>query len=278
MAKRGLGRGLGSLIPSLTSDHLEFQEISIAKIGPNRNQPRRQFDPEALAELAESIAKHGIVQPVVVRPTERGYELIAGERRWRAAKEAGLAAIPALVKQSDDGESLQIALVENIQREDLNALEEAAAYKGLVDELGLTQVELAEVIGKSRATVANTLRLLNLTEEVKQMVRAEGLSSGHARALLALENGGEQVKLGRRIMAEGLSVRQAEELVKVWRLAREKTGMKKRMLTPEIRAVTRKIARSLGVKVKAKFVGDKIKIEIELDSPDDLYRLEERLS
>lgn len=265
------------MIPSLTSDNLEFEEISIAEIGPNPNQPRRQFDPDALAELAASIAKHGIVQPVVVRPKESGYELVAGERRWRAAKEAGLASIPALVKQSDDGESLQIALVENIQRENLNALEEATAYKRLVDELGLTQVELAGVIGKNRATVANTLRLLNLTEEVKQMVRAEGLSSGHARALLALENGGEQAKLARRIIAEGLSVRQTEELVKVWRLAREKADVKKRTLTPEIRAVTRKIARSLGTKVRAKFVHDKIKIEIELDSPDDLYKLEERL-
>lgn len=268
---------MSSLIPSLASDSLDLEEIPIGAIEPNANQPRRQFDPEALAELVASIAKHGIVQPVIVRPKESGYELIAGERRWRAAKEAGLAAIPSLIKRSDDSESLQIALVENIQREDLNALEEALAYKSLVEEFGLTQAELAGLIGKNRTTVANTLRLLNLSEEVKKLILTGGLSSGHARALLSLEVAEEQIKLAHRVLAEGLSVRQTESLVKVWHLARETDGPKRRALPPEVRSVARKIGRLLGARVKAKLVRDKIRIEIELNGPDELRLLEERL-
>lgn len=277
MVKRGLGRGLSSLIPSLVSDQLVYEEIPIGDIGRNENQPRQQFDPEAISELAASITKHGVVQPVIVRHKGGAYELIAGERRWRAAKEAGLTVLPALIKKSDDNQSLQIALVENIQRENLNAIEEATAYKRLAEELGLTQAELADMVGKNRATVANTMRLLNLPEEVSVMVGEGRISSGHARALLALENDDDKLRLALRIDAEGLSVRQTESLVKVWGLSNGGDVRKKEPVPTNIKSLARLLRKALGTKVKAKLARGKIRVEIEFTDEEQLRKLESLL-
>jgi ParB family chromosome partitioning protein len=274
VVKRGLGRGLSSLIPSLVTENTALEEISIDEICANPSQPRLQFDPEAFSELVASVGKHGIVQPVVVRPKEVGFELIAGERRWRAAREAGLLSIPAIIKTSDDSESLQLALIENIQREDLNAVEEAVAYRRLVDDFNCTQAELADLVGKNRATVANTMRLLQLPEAVQNMIGEGRLSSGHARALLALDESDSQIKLAQRVATEGLSVRQTEELARLWQMSKNKGAGKKISPSPEIKAIARRLGRSLRTKVRAKLVGDKVKVEIELKDADDLRRLE----
>jgi ParB family transcriptional regulator, chromosome partitioning protein len=263
------------LIPSLAADHSGLEQIAVDEIIPNAAQPRRNFDRDALAELVASIEKHGVVQPIVVRPIDSGFEIVAGERRWRAAKEAGLESLPALVKAADDSACLQVALIENIQREDLGVLEEASAYRRLIDEFGLTQAEIAEAVGKNRATIANVLRLMNLSDQVKRMIEERKLSSGHARALLALSDEERQDALARRIVNERLSVRQTEELSKLWQLAQDKSAVKRTPPTQEMRATARKIGRLLRTKVRARFVRDKIKLEIELSSPADLQRLEE---
>ena len=278
MVKRGLGRGLGSLIPGKMVDQTNLEEIPIEDISPNSSQPRQRFDEGAFAELVASVGRHGIVQPVVVRPRDGGYELIAGERRWRAAREAGLESLPALVKDADDQRSLQIALIENIQREDLNPIEEAGAYKSLLDEYGLTQAAIAEIVGKNRTTVANALRLLGLPEGVKTMIATDKVSPGHARALLVLDGPEIQQKLADKVAAERLSVRQTEELAKLWRLTQGRRAPKQTQITPEVRAVARRLVKILGTNVKVKCVRDKVKLEIEIRSPDDVRRLEELAS
>ena len=279
MVKRGLGRGLGSLIPSLNADQHELEEIPVADIRPSESQPREQFDDEALEELAGSIERHGVLQPIMVRPAEGGgYVLIAGERRWRAAREAGLETMPTIIKRSTDSESLQLALVENIQREDLNALEEARAFKRLIDEFGVTQAELAEMVGKNRTTVANTMRLLNLADEVQEMVMADSLSSGHARTLLALPDPEDQLKLAHRVLAEGLSVRRTEELVRLGALAAGGADSRKIPVPPEVKGLARRLAKSLGIRVKTKLTRDKLKLELELRDADDLDRLEQAIA
>ncbi len=263
------------MIPSLNADQHELEEVPVADIRPGENQPREQFDDETLAELAGSIKRHGILQPIIVRPAEGGgYMLIAGERRWRAAQEAGLETIPAIIKRSTDSESLQLALVENIQREDLNALEEARAFKRLIVEFEATQAELAEMVGKNRTTVANTMRLLNLAEEVQEMVLDGSLSSGHARTLLALPDSEDQLKLAHRVLAEGLSVRRTEELVRLGALAAAAAERRKIPVPPEVKGLARRLAKLLGVRVKTKLTRDKLKLELELRDAGDLERLE----
>ena len=214
--RSGLGRGLSSLIPAdFTADSGVYQEIDIKEVVPNRYQPRERFDEETMASLARSITEIGIIQPIVVREIEHGkYELIAGERRWRAAKRANLAAIPAIVRTSDDLSSLETAVVENLHRQDLNALEEASAYQQLVEEFGLTQDEVARRVGRSRSAVANTLRLLHLPPVVQRLLIEGQLSAGHARALLATPDRTEQERLANQIVEEGLTVRQVEEMLR----------------------------------------------------------------
>ena len=212
MARRsGLGKGLGALIPT-DPDPAEsiFQEIDLIHIVPNPYQPREHFDEETLTSLAASIAEVGVVQPVIVRKALEGYEIIAGERRWRAAQRAGLRSVPALVRDADDKGALEAAVVENVHRQDLNALEEAAAYRQLIDDFGLTQEEVAARVGRSRSAVANTVRLLNLAPAVQRLVVEGNLSAGHGRALLALEDGAAQRALAEEIVREGLTVREAE--------------------------------------------------------------------
>ncbi|MDA8346533.1 MAG: ParB/RepB/Spo0J family partition protein [Thermaerobacter sp.] len=214
MAKRGLGRGLEALIPEVRVTPGEgLQQIAVSAIRPNPYQPRREFEPEALRELAESISQHGVLQPLVVRSAEQGYELIAGERRWRAAQIAGLEHVPVVLRSCDDGRLLEIALVENLQREDLNPLEEAEALSQLSEQRGMRQDEIAAVVGKSRSAVANSLRLLGLPREVKELVRHASLSAGHARAILGLPPS-MQVQAAQQAVAKDLSVREVETLAR----------------------------------------------------------------
>lgn len=217
MSRRsGLGRGLSSLIPAdFTGDSGVYQEIDIKEVVPNPYQPREHFDEETLASLSKSITEIGVIQPIVVRELEDGqYQLIAGERRWRAAKRADLSAIPAIIRTSDDLSSLETAVVENLHRQDLNALEEAAAYQQLVEEFGLTQDDVAQRVGRSRSAVANTLRLLHLPPMVQRLLIEGQLSAGHARALLATPDRSEQERLATLIVEEGLTVRQIEEMLR----------------------------------------------------------------
>ncbi|ABG06113.1 chromosome segregation DNA-binding protein [Rubrobacter xylanophilus DSM 9941] len=215
MGRRGLGRGLSALIATGESvGGLKFEELPISAIRPNSFQPRRNFPEAGIRELAASIREVGILQPLVVRSTERGFELIAGERRLRAAREAGLERVPVLIRQAGADESMELALVENLQREDLNPLETAAAYQALMDSFGLTKEQLATRLGKSRAAVTNTLRLVQLPERVRAMLQDGRISEGHARALLGLKSEEEIVRLAERVHEEKLSVRKTEEMVR----------------------------------------------------------------
>jgi len=214
--RSGLGKGLGSLIPAdVEGDEGTFRELNVDEITPNRYQPRDHFDEESLSALAASIAEVGVIQPIVVRATDDdGYELIAGERRWRAAKRAGLPSIPAILRDSDDLSSLETAVVENLHRQDLNALEEAAAYQQLIEDFAFTQDQVATRVGRSRSAVANTIRLLHLPAPVQRLVIEGQLSAGHARALLAAPDAASQQALARRVVKERLTVRDIEELLR----------------------------------------------------------------
>lgn len=213
--RSGLGKGLSSLIPAdVETDGSTFREIDIDAVVPNRYQPRDHFDEETLSSLAASIAEVGVIQPIVVRSTDEGYELIAGERRWRAARRANLPSIPALIRDSDDLGSLETAVVENLHRQDLNALEEAAAYQQLIEDFDLTQEEVATRVGRSRSSVANTIRLLQLSGSVQRLVIEGQLSAGHARALLAAPDHAEQERLAQQIVSERLTVREIENLLR----------------------------------------------------------------
>ena len=215
MGRRGLGRGLSALISAGDSvGGLRFEEVPVSAIRPNTHQPRRNFSETSIKELAASIREVGILQPLVIRSTEAGFELIAGERRLRAAKEAGLDRVPVLIRHAGEGESMEMALVENLQREDLNPLETAAAYQALMDSFGLTKDQLAARLGKSRAAVTNTLRLTRLPESIRAMVLTDKLSEGHARALLGLETEKHMLRVAGMVQAEKLSVRKTEELVR----------------------------------------------------------------
>lgn len=213
--KRGLGRGLSALISAGDSvGGLRFEEVPVSAIRPNTHQPRRSFSEASIKELAASIREVGILQPLVIRSTESGFELIAGERRLRAAREAGLDRVPVLIREAAESESMEMALVENLQREDLNPLETAAAYQALMDGFGFTKDQLAHRLGKSRAAVSNTLRLTRLPDPIRLMVLEEQLSEGHARALLGLETEDHMLRVAERVWTEQLSVRRTEDLVR----------------------------------------------------------------
>ncbi len=208
----GLGKGLGALIPSV-SEGEKLKEISVDNVFPNPFQPRQRWDDDALEELVASIKRYGVLQPIIVRKTDRGYEVVAGERRLRAAKKAGLVKIPAIVKDLSDRDLMEYALVENLQREDLNPIEAAQALKNLIEKFGLTQEEVADRIGKRRSTVANILRLLKLPKQVQDMLAEGRITMGHARAILSLSDPDEQIKLAERIVNQSLSVRDVEREV-----------------------------------------------------------------
>lgn len=281
MSKRGLGKGLQALIPEIEiSGNEEITQLSIDEIRPNARQPRKTFTEEKLRELANSIKEHGIVQPILVRPRDAIYEIVAGERRWRAAQLAGLQTVPAIIKEFTNAQMMEIALIENLQREDLNPIEEAEAYHTLMNEFGLTQEKLSERLGKSRPQVANTLRLLQLPAEIRRMLSAEEITMGHGRALLAVKGEQEQLKLARRVVRENLSVREVEEIVRSMAQPHVPRETKKiiRKREPLIEELEEKLKKALGTKVIIKPGKKKGKIEIEYYTGEDLERFMELLS
>lgn len=269
----GLGRGLSALIPGATDDG-GLLEIPLAAIAPNARQPRETFDEEGIAGLASSIQEVGVLQPIVVRRREDGYELVAGERRLRAAKVAGLATIPAVIRDTDDTDSLREAIIENIHREDLSPLEQAAAFQELLEDLGASHDELAERLGYSRSHVTNTIRLLQLAPAVQRLVGEGRLSAGHARALLTLDDAEGQEALALRVAAEGLSVRQVEELVRTYRAggapATERAAPEPDPRTAQVEEL---LADALATRVRVQRGRRKGKIVIEFGSAEDLDRI-----
>lgn len=250
--KRGLGKGLAALIPA-TEAGPGLTEVPVGTIVPNPRQPRQALDPQALQELADSIQEHGLIQPLIVSQLQESggarYQLIAGERRWEAAKLAGLSKVPVIVKEVTPQQTLELALVENLQRADLNPLEEAAAYQQLVEEFGLTQAQVAQKVGKSRVTVTNAIRLLRLPDEVKEELLQGRISEGHARALLTLEEIDDQLKVLKAIVERGLNVRQTEEMVR--RLAtNSRPKPPDQFPTPETKALENEFREALGTKVR----------------------------
>lgn len=304
--KRGLGKGLGALIPTtptgLTTLPQDapaadganvaaaglkivagayFDEIPVAAITPNPRQPRQIFDEEALVELAESIKEVGLLQPVVVRPTAADrYEIVMGERRWRACQLAELTAVPAIVKETTDGDLLREALIENLHRQQLNALEEAAAYQQLLEDFNATHEELARRVGRSRPHISNTIRLLNLMPSVQRRVAAGVLSAGHARALLAVEDPQAQEQLAHRIVAEGLSVRAVEEIVAlgVEPAKAHRQPPRRPPSAPGLAALASRLSDALDTRVKVELGQRKGKIVVEFASLDDLDRIVKTIS
>ncbi len=273
MRKIALGRGLEALIPTGAADGKsrgEYRAIPLEKIAPNPHQPRKAFDPDRLAELAESFTARGMLQPILVKPEGAGYQLVAGERRYRAARLAKLETVPALVLNDiQDEEMVQLALIENLQREDLNPIEAAEAYQSLIDQCGLTQAQLAQRIGKNRASVANTLRLLTLPENIKGLIIEGKLSEGHARAILSVSDPALRDRIAQRIISETMSVRQAEQISR--RARRRKLKVRRR--SPAIEEAESFLKRTLGTAVRIVPGLKKSRIEVEYYGDDDLNRL-----
>ncbi|MCD6405285.1 MAG: ParB/RepB/Spo0J family partition protein [Planctomycetes bacterium] len=273
--ERKLGRGFDDLVSDTVAfSSNEILRVPVDSVAPNRFQPRQDISGEAFESLKASIAQDGILQPVVVRPAESGYELIAGERRWRAAKDLGLEVIPVIVRQADDRHALELALVENIQREDLNPIDRALGYRRLMEGFGLTQEEAAAKVGQDRSTVANTIRLLALPDEVQRLVRDGALSMGHARALLGLKNARAIIEAAGRIVEKGLSVRQAEALVLPKRSTRPRSRKAK---SPDIIDLEYRLRTHFGTKVDIRQGKRHGRIVIEYYSSDDLTRIVDRL-
>lgn len=276
MSKRGLGKGLGALIPGAGEMQESGEpgpgEMPIAQILPNPEQPRTVMDEASIDELAQSILKVGILQPILIRPHGEGYQIIAGERRWRAAKAAGLDSVPVRIVSSSAAESLEMALIENLQREDLNPIEEALGYRKLLTEHKMTQAELADKVAKSRSTITNALRLLDLAEEVQAMVSAGDLSAGHARAVLSVSNEEQRFELAKRIASEGLSVREAEALARL--IAAGHAQRAPRPVAPKsFKVVARSLRNLLETNVRVKLTSKKGKIEIDFQGEEELERI-----
>ena len=270
---KGLGQGLGALLGDFTEETREkspYQLLPIHKVEPNPEQPRQDFDEEALQDLSESIAIHGVIQPLTVRETYGGYyQIIAGERRWRAARLAGLTEIPAVIIEADDKKATELALIENLQRENLNPVEEALGYQSLIEGFGLTQEEAAKQVGKSRPAVTNALRLLALCPEVLVKVRAGELTAGHARAILTIKDPQKQAQAAQKICALGLSVRQAELLCKNM-AAEPKTKPAVVFQVDYVAECEKKLSKHLGRKVKIVSGKRRGKFELEFYGPEDL--------
>ena len=280
LPKKGLGRGLGALIPGASEPRLETDggalsfRVEVDRITPSPFQPRRTFDEAKIDELAASIRNQGIIQPLVVRRKGDGYELIAGERRWRAAMRAGLAQVPIVVRDASDHEALQLALVENLQREDLNPIEEANGYRRLLEEFQWSQEEMAEKVGKSRPAIANSMRLLSLPTEVQQEVSSGNLPAGQARALLGLHSEPLILSAYREVLAKGLSTRETEKLVRHLLLGRRRRRQVP-LIDPDLRSIVEELQRLLGTRVRLlpKARSARGKIEIEYYSLPDLDRI-----
>lgn len=272
--ERGLGRGLDALLSgTMEGDYETVREIPTEKIHPRIDQPRKKFEEESLQELANSVREHGVLQPVLVRPVKNGYEIIAGERRWRAARMAGLSHIPVVVHDIDEQKAAEISLIENIQRDDLTVVEEAKAYRRLAEQFGYTQEVIAEKIGKSRAYVANTLRILNLPEEVLQMLEKGELNAGHVRPLLALSNAEQQLAAAKEIVANKMTVRQVENKVKTKRIKLDIPVDK----PVELVEIQEKLQQHFATKAMVTKQGKGGKIEIAFYSDEDLERILEMM-
>lgn len=288
--KKGLGKGLDALF---SSSEINTQEIKISNteentekgisyinindIKPNKDQPRKTFDEEKIGELAESIKEHGLIQPVVLRKSGKGYEIVAGERRWRACRKAGLKEIPCIIKELTDEENMLIAIIENMQREDLNPIEEAEGISQMVTVFGMTQEQVSKSVGKSRPYITNVLRLLKLPQEVQAMVSDGQLSAGHARALAGLSSKKKQIELAEKIAAEGLSVRETEKLLKEESTPAKRPAKRKAEKNADVKRVEEDLKTVLGTKVNLAMNGKKGKIEIEYYSREELERLIELL-
>ena len=280
MQKRGLGRGLSALIPDAAESKAETKsdvsniKVDIDRISPSPFQPRRRFDETKIEELASSIRNQGIIQPLVVRPKGDGYELIAGERRWRAAMKAGLSEVPVVIREASDQEALQLALVENLQREDLNPIEEASGYRRLQEEFQWSQEEMAEKVGKSRPAIANAMRLLALPAEVQHEVASGDLPVGQARALLGLQSEPLIISSCREVIARGLSTRETEKLVRHLMSGRRRRRQVS-LIDPDLKSIAEELQRSLGTRVRLipKARSTKGKIEIEYYTLVDLERI-----
>ncbi|MCI5727896.1 MAG: ParB/RepB/Spo0J family partition protein [Clostridium sp.] len=271
MVKRGLGKGLGALIPEEKKESSLM--IDINKIKSNSEQPRKNFDNDKILELSESIKVHGIIQPLILKQNNDEYIIIAGERRWRAAKMAGIKEVPAIVMELSDKDILEISLIENIQREDLNPIEEAIAYKKLLTDFEITQEQLSERLGKSRTVITNSMRLMKLDERVQQYIIEGVLSEGHGRALLSIKDNNElQYEVAQKTIDDGMSVRQLEKLIKSGVLER-KPKKKQKELNPYYRDVKDKLQNHFGTKVNINANKGKGKIEIEYYSEEDLQRI-----
>lgn len=278
-AKRGLGKGLGALIPQEVETVLkdspvgpkDVEIILIDQITPNRNQPRKIFDPEKLAALESSIKEHGVIQPILITKEDVGYQIVAGERRWRAAKNIGLKSIPVVIKSLTDKEVAEIALIENLQREDLNDIEEGMAYQSLIKEFNFTQEQVAHLVGKSRSYITNTMRLLKLDELTISALNDNKISGGHGRTLLSISDLSLRKILLEQIINEGLSVREVERLASKMTIEQKSKPLK--VKSDDVLALEEKIASHFGTKIKIKHGQKRGKIEIEYYGDDDLDRI-----
>ena len=276
-SQKGLGRGLGALLGDFsdtTAEDSAFKQLPLHRVEPNPDQPRQDFNEEELQSLAESIRVHGVIQPLTVRETSDGYyQIIAGERRWRASRLAGLTEIPALVIEADDKTAKELALIENLQRQDLNSVEEALGYQSLMDDFGLTQEEAAERVGKSRSAVANALRLLTLDEKVLEMIRVGSITAGHARAILMLKSEKKQVEAAQKIANLGLSVRQAELLCKNMSQEQQEKKEEPVLKVDYVKECEKSLSKHLGRGVKIINGKRKGKFELEFYGQEDLQVL-----
>lgn len=287
---RGLGKGLEALF---SNSEIDTKEISIEKteesqekgisyidindIKPNENQPRKAFDEEKLDELAVSIKEHGLIQPVILRKVKKGFEIVAGERRWRACRKAGLKEIPCIVKDLTDEENALLAIIENMQREDLNPIEEAEGINQMITSFGMTQEQVSKSVGKSRPYITNSLRLLKLPEQIRDMVSQGKLTTGHARAIAGVSNGEKQIKLAEYAVKEEISVREMEKLIKEENSAKKKSPRKRNEKNADVKRVEEDLKQIMGTKVSLNQSGKKGKIEIEYYSREELERLIELL-
>lgn len=282
MAKKsGLGRGLGLLVGEADAETAGMRPDStlpISEIKPNKGQPRKTFRPEELAELADSIKQNGILQPLLVRKKGSEYEIVAGERRYQAAKTAGLSEVPVVIREISDDEVFKLALIENLQRSDLSPLEEAQGYRQLIKEKGLTQEELAKILSKSRSAITNTLRLLDLPEEVQGLVEEGKLTAGHARAILAVPSEEGRIQLAQKVVEERLSVRQTESLASLFSVSKTDEPVRRAPVPQSFKRAARQIRLALDTNVKVKNVRGKNKIEIEFSSEDQLAHIVDLLA
>lgn len=274
--KGGLGKGLSALIADASlesgSDSSAQEELELALIEPNPDQPRKHFDTEDLDNLADSISKEGLLQPIIVRPKNDKYQIVAGERRWQASKIAGLQFVPVRIIEMDDEQALRVALVENLQRTDLNAIEEAQGYKDLMTRGGLTQAQLAEAVSKSRSAVANTMRLLDLPQQIQDYVWSGDLTAGHARAILSIPEEEKQLKLANKIIEEHLTVRDAENLARLMAAGNVERAQRAPM-PRSYKVVAKELRRELNTQVRIKSSRGKNRIEIEFKDEEDLQRI-----